>query len=62
MPKGTYHYCNKEGHWKHNYKPYLSSLKENKRTDAFTLGTFMIETYSSITSYSTLVLDTECGS
>ena len=52
-PKGTYHCYNKQGQWKHNCRAYLSSLNENKHTDAFTSGAFMIEIYSSITSYST---------
>ena len=50
--KESCHFGHKEGYWKCNYKAYLSSLKENKHADACTSCTFMIETYSSITSYS----------
>ena len=51
-----------EGHWKRNCRAYLSSLKKNKQADASTSGAFMIETYSSSTSYSTWVLNTGCES
>ena len=61
-PKGTYHYCNKEEHWKYNCRTYLSRLKENKHTNASTSGTYMIENYFSITSYSTQILDIGYGS
>ena len=62
VAKGKCHFCGKEGHWKRNCKAYLASLKEKKYTYASTSGIFMIEMFSSVTSYSTWVLDTSCGS
>ena len=35
-PKESCHFCHNEGHWKHNCRAYLLSLKENKHADAFT--------------------------
>ena len=53
VDKKKYHFCSKEGHWKRNCRAYLAGLKKKKHTDALTSGTYMIEIYSSITSYST---------
>ena len=52
VPKGKCHFCGKEGHWKHNYRANLTSLKGKKPTGASTSGTFMIEMFFSVNSYS----------
>ena len=52
-PKGKYHFCGKEGHWKHYCQAYRLSLKEKKPNEASTSGTFMLEMFFSINFYST---------
>ncbi|XP_070667597.1 uncharacterized protein [Malus domestica] len=32
-PKGTYHHCGKDGHWKRNCRLYLASLKDKPQGD-----------------------------
>lgn len=40
-PKGTYLYCGKDGHWKHNCKVFLKAKKNGTLDVSSTLGIYL---------------------